>query len=105
MDQKSFDAVAAGPLSSKLLQVIFCVRVLTKLKYSATHNMESRNISTPCSSTPDDMNTKETGARRKIFSSRNDYNTRDDGVSSDKSELSNTASRLEGQLEAVRKYV
>ena len=67
--------------------------------------MESRNISTPCSSTLNDMNTKETGARRKIFSSRNDYNTRDDGVSSDKSELSNTASRLEGQLEAVRKYV
>ena len=52
-------SVAAGPLSSKLLQVIFCVRVLTKLKYSATHNMESRNISTPCSSTPDDMNTKK----------------------------------------------
>ena len=51
------------------------------------------------------MNTKETGARRKIISSRNDYNTRDDGVSSDTSELSNTASRLEGQLEAVRKYV
>ena len=51
------------------------------------------------------MNTKETGARRKIFSSRNDYNTRDDGVSSDTSELGNTASRLEGQLEAVRKYV
>ena len=51
------------------------------------------------------MNTKETGARRKIFSSRNDYNTRDDGVSSDTTELSNTASRLEGQLEAVRKYV
>ena len=67
--------------------------------------MESRNPTTPCSSTPDDMNTKETGARRKIFSSRNDYNTRDDGVSSDKSELRNTASRLEGQLEAVRKYV
>ena len=51
------------------------------------------------------MNTKETGARRKIFSSRNDYNTRDDGVSSDTSELGNTASRLDGQLEAVRKYV
>ena len=67
--------------------------------------MESRNITTPCSSTPDDMTTKETGTRRKIFSSRNYYNTRDDGVSSDKSELSNTASRLEGQLEAVRKHV
>ena len=67
--------------------------------------MESRNISTPCSSTPDDTNIKETGARRKIFSSRNYYNTRDDGVSSDKSELRNTASRLEGQLEAVIKYV
>ena len=51
------------------------------------------------------MNTKETGARRKIFSSRNDYNTRDDGVSSETSELGNTASRLDGQLEAVRKYV